>query len=148
MSRSFPENFGAINNNNYVKMAEHPTFFDLSFEDSFSDADGKFPEFVEWLQKLSSPIPPSDDDLVERLSPIAVTDKQHASLAACLASLISRSPSFRSRIRWMTEYVRDRLEIADGGFLGERGYDSSYGCGRNRAVAGWPRSQRRPSAIR
>ncbi|MGO1079495.1 hypothetical protein, partial [Inquilinus sp. CA228] len=47
----------------------------------------------------------------------------------------------------ITGGVRDRLEIADGGFLGERGYDSSYGCGRNRAVAGWPRSQRRPSAI-
>jgi hypothetical protein len=35
-----------------------------------------------------------------------------------------------------------------GGFRLTASYDSSSGCGQSRAVAGWPRSPRRPSAIR
>jgi hypothetical protein len=44
--------------------------------------------------------------------------------------------------------LRGRLENRGLGFCGGAIYDSSSGCGQNRAVAGWPRSPGRPSAIR
>jgi hypothetical protein len=39
-------------------------------------------------------------------------------------------------------------KIVSEGFHAAWGYDSSSGCGQNRAVGGWPGSRRRRSGIR
>jgi hypothetical protein len=46
------------------------------------------------------------------------------------------------------ELLRGCFENADFGFPFLSEYDSCSGCGQTRAVAGWPRSPERPSAIR
>lgn len=111
--RSLPQQFGAIRNDNNIIAGETPSPWDHSFEETYSKADNAFPGLIEWLHTLTSPINATDAPLPQRLSPLIIENRQRELLAECLASLISRSPNFRNRIRLTTEYYREQFGLRD-----------------------------------
>lgn len=108
-----PKSFGHTRNDNNVTLGVSPTPWDFSFEHTFQEADDAFPRLVEWLRTLSSPIRPTDVAFAHRMTPIALSDAMHATLAKCCASLIVRSPSLRSQVRLSTEDLRKRIGLRD-----------------------------------
>lgn len=113
LDRSFPQQFGAIRNNNNIRSGDAPSLWDHSFENTYSKADNAFPDVVRWLQSLKSPISAVNIKKRERISPIIIEEKQRDILAECIASLVSRSPSFRNRIAITAEYYRARFGLPD-----------------------------------
>lgn len=101
--KSRPKSFGAIRNDNNIRLADVPTVWDRSFERSYDKADSAFAGLINCLQSLNSPIAASTEPFAKRLTPLPLTDAKHATLAECLASLIVRSPNFRSRVRGIPE---------------------------------------------
>ncbi len=110
---SQPKSFGFINHAHNVRLADVPTVWDLSFEHTFGSADDAFPELIAWLKTLSPQQAPNGAPFEKRLTPVSLQASRHRTLAECLASLIVRSPSLRSRIRLTTEYYRKRLGFED-----------------------------------
>jgi hypothetical protein len=107
-----PGHFGAINNAHNIKIADAPTAWDESFESAFDNADGWFPDIIEWLLTLEATHKSSDATLEDRLesqmAPAETLDK----LATCIISLIVRSPRFRNSVSSAVGYYRDQIGLA------------------------------------
>lgn len=73
--------------------------WDETFEPSFNSADGSFPPLVEWLGSLESGAERPYDSLDRRFRPHDLLPFYTHALAICIASLVSRSPLVRERIR-------------------------------------------------
>ena len=109
-----PKSFGSIKNANAIHFEPVGTSpWDTEFELAYDAADTAFPHVAAWLQSLSSPVAASASPFEERLSPLSVEDGQRKIVGECLASLISRSPSFRSRVQCFVEDIRQGAGLPD-----------------------------------
>ncbi|WP_082585077.1 DUF4238 domain-containing protein [Caulobacter sp. Root655] len=110
---SQPKSFGVVTNANRIVFDGGSPFWNSSFEHTFDRADSAFPSIISWLETLTSPVQASDAPMCERITPFIMENDQKDLLSECLASLISRSPNFRNRIRLTTEYYRGRFGLVD-----------------------------------
>lgn len=111
--QSNPKSFGAIGNAHHVKMGNEPNPWHSSFEKDFDAADSIFPNIVRWLESLEEPPSENSLHLNARLEKHDTDPVILSQLSECLASLITRSPSFRYRIAKRVECFQARFGAVD-----------------------------------
>jgi hypothetical protein len=105
-----PKNFGVIKDGH--RMKEAPPW-DTSIESMFGNADSNFPAVISWLQSLV-PVPQSPDlSMGKRIKSESCSEETIDSLGECLASIVVRSPAFRSKI--LLELIELRKMVRPGG---------------------------------
>lgn len=107
-ARSTPIQFARSWNANHIIMGGP---WDETFEPSFDSADGAFPRLIDWLGSLETGPEKSHDALERRFHPQALSAENNRDLAICIASLVSRSPLTRERIRGSIEAFHDEHAI-------------------------------------
>jgi hypothetical protein len=111
LTRSLPKSFGGVKNANSILNAE-PSVWDFSFESDFDRADNEFPHLIHWLNDTMFR-PSTHGPMSGRISAMDLQPEQRETLSECIASLISRSPSFRNRINLTSEYYRGRFGFSE-----------------------------------
>ncbi len=101
-----PHKLGSIGNGHHGKLSNKAGFdttdWDFTFEQEFTNADGRFSEVISWLVSLKH-APIVGSDLRDRFRAQPATDDLLRALTECVISLVIRSPMNRDAFASLAE---------------------------------------------
>lgn len=108
INRAHPKTIARISDGHNIRY-DAPSPWDQTFEQDFDNADGHFPEIIEWICELTQ-AHETAQEVSDGFKAHTVEDEQLALLTECLISLAVRSPKFRSHSVALAEDLRGPLD--------------------------------------